>query len=215
MSDDYLIPRELLVTALALKSAEEKSKSYVLVFTRDPRDWNLEEHPSWITISTPMVSSDYAQWELSFATNSDSNRMASLNIVGPHCSVAVKVSQPGGAWIEQQASMILLDPLPPSQTERLKFPLAMEFGAAGKFIAEQLSKLPPPAKAAAYAAVRALIRGLEVAAIAIRSAFSAVPEPPNYFQPQTVLTQRMTTALIQQQTKLLITYISDELSTKG
>jgi hypothetical protein len=91
----------------------------------------------------------------------------------------------------------------------------MELGAAGKFIAQQLAKLPPPAEAAAYAAVSALIAGLGVAAIAIRGAFTTVPEPPDYFQPQTAFTQPMTTALIQQQTKLLIAYITEELATQG
>jgi len=215
MSDSYVIPGELLATALVLKSAEEKSKSYVLVVTNEPRDWSLDESTAWIVVSAPQVTSDYVQWELSFETNPGSNRDASLNVAGPHRSASVKIRQSGGAWVEQQASMILLNPPPPSQTERLKFPLAMELGAAGKFIAEQLAKLPPPAEAAAYTAICALIGGLGVAAIGIRAAFATVPEPPDYFQPRTPPTQPMTAALIQQQTTCLIAYITEQIATQG
>jgi hypothetical protein len=78
-----------------------------------------------------------------------------------------------------------------------------------------LKQLPPPAEAAAYAAASALIAGLEVTAIAIRSAFATVGEPPDYFQSQTPFTQPMTAALIQQQTTLLIAYIGEELAIQG
>jgi hypothetical protein len=215
MPEGCIIPKDLIIAPLALQSAQVGSKSYVFVFTSEPNGWSLNKDIDWISVDAQQVNPDYVQWELSFQKNRGHDRVANLKVTGPGRSILVKVGQAGGAWIEQQASMVLLTPPPPSQTERLDFPLAMELGAAGKFIAQQLAKLPPPAEAAAYAAVCALIAGLGVAAIAIRDAFTTVPEPPDYFQPQTALTQPMTTALIQQQTKLLIAYITEELATQG
>jgi hypothetical protein len=215
MPDGCIVPKQLIIAPLALQSAQVESKSYVFVFTSEPNGWSLNKDVDWISVIARQVNPDYVQWELSFEKNRDHDRVANLKVTGPDRSILVKVGQAGGVWIEQQASMVLLDPPPPSQTERLAFPLAMELGAAGKFIAQQLAKLPPPAKAAASTAVYALIAGLGVAAIATRNAFTTVPEPPDYFQPQTAFTQPMTTALIQQQTARLIAYITEELATQG
>jgi hypothetical protein len=215
MSDGCIFPKELVIAPLALQSEQVASKSYIVVFSSEPNGWSLDGNIDWITASAPQIYADYIQWELSFEKNRGRARVGSLNVVGPHRSMLVQVRQAGGAWIELQASMVLLNPPPTSQIERLNFPLAMELGAAGKFIAQQLKQLPPPAEAAAYATVSALIAGLGVTAIAIRSAFTTVPEPPDYFQPQTAFTQPMTAALIQQQTTLLIAYIGEELAAQG
>jgi hypothetical protein len=213
MADGYILPKELIIAPLALRSEQVASTSYIVVFSSEPEGWSLDGSVDWIGASAPQIYADYIQWELRFEKNSGRGRVGSLNVVGPQRSMLVHIHQAGGAWIELQASMVLLNPPPTSQTERSNFPLAMELGAAGKFIAQQLKELPPPAEAAAYAAASALIAGLGVTAIAIRDAFTRVPEPPDYFQPQTAFTQRMTTALIQQQTTLLIAYIGEELAT--
>jgi hypothetical protein len=99
-----------------------------------PTGWSLDGSIDWFTASAPQIYADYIQWELSFEKNRGRGRAGNLNVAGPHRSMSVQVRQAGGAWIELQASMILLNPPPTSQTERLSFPLAMELGAVGNLL---------------------------------------------------------------------------------
>jgi hypothetical protein len=112
----------------------------------------------------------------------------------------------------QQVAVVLAQagysPVPP----RAKFPLIMEFGILAKFLGKQLSKLPPPARAAALAALEAAIPLVGAAVIAARGALTTIPEPPGYFTENPV---RMTDLLILQQVQWFDMYLVVETLNGG
>lgn len=207
-----VVSPRILGSSLALASAGQSSTSYLALFAESADQWNLSGLPDWLSSSLPeRLGPSSALWSLQFSKNSGTIRTATLTLSAPNdgSAFAVNIDQPGGDWVEWQASMILLEPLPPPDTARLKFPLAMELGAAGKYIAETLKKLPPPARAIGFAGVSAAIAASAGGAIALRKAFAVVPEPPDYFQELPLVP--MTDLLIVQQATAMIAYIFTQL----
>jgi hypothetical protein len=198
-------PKNLICTNLALSSSPpEDGKYFFIVFTPIEETWELSSQAEFVTVLAPTSQPGLTIWPLQVTTNRDGQRTGTLQLRGQGQQFPVPVSQAGGAWVEDQVTQVLS---PPNTTVRSKFPLAMELGAAGKFIGEQLKKLPPPAKAAALALLPIIITGLGSIVIMVRAGFSTVPEPPNYFTSDPDL---ITVQLIDQQTKWLIQYITEQ-----
>jgi hypothetical protein len=142
-------------------------------------DWQLNSDQDWPTIGPPEMAGGITSWKISVSKNPNRNLEASLSLLYKQSPVQTfAIYQAGGNWIEFQAEMVLQ---PPHSSGRGAFPLVMELGIAGKFIAQQLQKLPPPIKIAGLTAVMALIDALAASAIAARAALVNVPEPPDLF----------------------------------
>jgi hypothetical protein len=205
----WIVPPEtLLCNALALPRSQtgEAGAYYVLVFTSDPEGWKLTSAAPFVTIAQGPSGTGYLGWTLTVASNTGASRQNVLHLQHDGEAIEIPLVQAGSAWLQELARMVLH---PPPGTGRAKFPLAMELGAAGKFIGEILKKIPLPYRLAAYAAVSGIIVGLGTTVIVARATFTTVPEPPNYFSvPPGPL---MTLELIAQQTALLIGYIGTQM----
>jgi hypothetical protein len=142
-------------------------------------NWDLNSDQTWLTIGPPEAARGITSWKISVPKNPKGHLEASLSLLYKQSAVQTfSIYQTGGNWVELQAEMVLQ---PPLGSGRGAFPLVMELGIAGKFIAQQLKKLPPPAMAAGLAAVLALVDALTAATIAARAALVNIPEPPDFF----------------------------------
>lgn len=100
-------------------------------------------------------------------------------------------------------------------------PRVMELGIAGKFIAQEIAKIPEPFTLVALAIVEALVALIGELFIALRGALAVViPEPMTWFgapPPYDALTKVMpaTAVFIQQETDLLMLYLPIEVAANG
>ena len=198
-------PKNLICTNLALPSSPpDDGEYYFIVFAPKEETWELSSQANFVAVQAPTSKPGLTIWPLQVTTNHNGQRTGTLQLRGTGQQFPVPVSQAGGAWVEDQVTQVLS---PPNTTVRSKFPLAMELGAAGKFIGEQLKKLPPPAKAVALALVPIIVTGLGLTVTMVRGRLTAVPEPPDYFGTDPDL---ITARLIKQQTESLIKYITKQ-----
>src|ERR1700724_168289 len=125
-------PKSFLCTNLALPSQPGvPGQYYFIVFAPATETWELSSQASFVTVLPPSSELGYTIWALQATTNRTGQRTGTLQLRGPGQQLLVPVSQAGGAWIEDQVTQVLS---PRGTTVRSRFPLAMELGAAGKFI---------------------------------------------------------------------------------
>lgn len=205
----WVIPsNQIYCNALALPSGFDLPEGYyVLLFAPDSSAFTLRPEASFIQNVIHETYAGYATWAIQVSSNTGPELHGSVVLTSPSGTVRIPIVQQSGAAITALTTNLLT---PPPSSERFAFPLAMELGVAGKFIAGLLKKIPLPYRVLAYVAVAVAIVGLAATVALARAAFVTVPEPPNYFQPGS---QIVTVELIEKQSGLLIQYILQETFT--
>lgn len=163
----------------------------------------------WITIQSVTTAPGVTIAPFRVTINSGDARDATLTVTGG-ANTTLPITQSGVTTLAQQVALVLN---PPLSAPRGPFPLAMELGIAGKFIAQQIKKAGPEAWPVLLPAVSAAVAALAAMAIGLRSAFRDVPDPPDYLPGTSPMPGNlpMTDVLILEQAKQLIQYINEEV----
>lgn len=153
--------------------------------------------PGLITLAAPPSTTGARRAELT------------VRIAGTAEPLVWPVVQASSAPIAALNASVLAVPFP-------DVPGVMELGIAGKFIAQEIQKIPEPFMLIALAIVEAVVLLLGLLAIALRAALSpVVPEPRTWFGapgPYGAMTRLMpaTAVFITEETTLLALYIAKE-----
>jgi hypothetical protein len=146
---------------------------------------------------------------------------------GPERSARLLVSDSRGQLLGEYAAIQMsAEPLATLNTSVLEVPFpttprVMELGIAGKFIAQEIQKIPEPFTLPVLALVEALVGLLGELLIALRAALATVvPEPMTWLgapPPYDILTKTLpaTAVCIQEETDLLLLYLPIEVATGG
>lgn len=145
---------------------------------------------------------------------------------GPARTARLAITANGKTLAAYDAIQDSAEPLATLNTSVLELPFpttprVMELGIAGKFIAQEIAKIPEPFTLVALAIVEALVALIGELFIALRGALSvAIPEPMTWFgapPPHDALTKVMpaTAVFIQQETDLLMLYLPIEVAADG
>jgi hypothetical protein len=180
------------------------------VLTSLPGNWAATTSATWLSGGSASSVAGHVGLPFTVDANSGAARHGAIRVQGPDgFDRSLGLSQRGGTGILEQKTFVLA-PQPPSG--RASFPLAMELGIAGKYLAQQIRQAPPEAWPVLIAAAVAAINVLATAAIAGRASLATVPEPPDYFSEDPA---PMTTVLILQQAMLLNAYVTEQVLAEG
>lgn len=215
------VPRRSILPPLGLRkpgAAIETEAWTVLLLSETVHAWTASQPPSWCKPLTdpsqkPSVDeSGIPRFSYNIENNYAERRDAEMTFSSQALHLSTHITQFPGEWIEQQVAAIMANkddlPTPPRAT----FPLFMELGVLAKFLGKELSKLPPPARAAMVLLVPALAVALGASLKTLRASFPEIPEPPDYFHSDPA---PMTDRLIDQQVLWFASYFILELSNGG
>jgi hypothetical protein len=189
--------------------------SFVFIDAPATAGWSATLTPAgaWVKFVSASTGTGPSILQLTADSNTADQRQGTL-------SVAIANVAPTLVWPIVQTSAVPLallneaalaiPPFPPA------VPNAMELGIAGKFIAQQIKKIPEPFTLIALLIVEIIVIVLGLLAIALRTALAPlVPEPktwlgaPEPFSPLT-LTLPATTVFLIEETVLLALYILEQ-----
>jgi hypothetical protein len=163
--------------------------------------WSASSEASWISLAAPTHGAGTGMLSYSVEDNPSPPRKGTIRVAGMGMThlVDVRVGQAGGSLVQSQTDQLLASPM------------IMELGVAGKLIAEQIAKAPPPAQPPLLAAAEALVEALAALAITVRLSFATVPQPrPLFGRPPGPLP--VTTQFILRQAALLQEYIPAQVA---
>ena len=183
------------------------------------------------TAWTATLSAGAAGW-LSFVGANAGTGPALLTLTAPKSTAGRRTAQltvhaagagPPLVWPVEQISS---EPLSTLNASVLAVPFptvptVMELGIAGKFIAQEIQKIPEPFDLIALVIVELVVVAVGLIAIALRQALSAIiPEPLTWFgapEPYNAFTRVLpaTAVFITEETTLLAIYIVEEVLSGG